>query len=195
MAITINGSGSISGISTGGYPDGSITAADLASTLDLSSKTLTLPAGSGGKILQVVSTTKTDSFETSSTTFVDVTGLSVSITPAATSSKILVLVHMMIGANWWSQIPGINLVRNSTNICQSTGGTSENATARPINYSDGEGNSAAQLMSQPLVFLDSPATTSATIYKIQCEQMSVNRQKNSTSIGGTSTITVMEVSG
>jgi len=43
MAITINGSGTVTGITAGGLPDGSITADDLASTLDLSSKTLTIP--------------------------------------------------------------------------------------------------------------------------------------------------------
>lgn len=53
MAITINGSGTITGISAGGYPDGSVTDADLASSLDLSSKTVTLPSGTGGKIVNV----------------------------------------------------------------------------------------------------------------------------------------------
>ena len=41
------------------------------------------------KIGQVVSTTKTDGFSTSSTSVTDVTGLSVSITPTSTSSKVL----------------------------------------------------------------------------------------------------------
>lgn len=47
MAITINGSGTISGISTGGLPDGSVDADTLASTLDISGKTLTLPSSVG----------------------------------------------------------------------------------------------------------------------------------------------------
>jgi len=47
---------------------------------------------STGKIAQVLSTTKTDTFTTSSTTYTDITGLSVSITPSSTSSKILVFV-------------------------------------------------------------------------------------------------------
>jgi len=57
MAITINGSGTITGVSAGGLPDGSITADDLASTLDISGKTVTLPSNVGGittgKLLQV----------------------------------------------------------------------------------------------------------------------------------------------
>lgn len=44
MSITINGSGTLTGISAGGYPDASVTADDLAATLDLSGKTLTLPS-------------------------------------------------------------------------------------------------------------------------------------------------------
>ena len=49
MPITLSGSGTVTGISAGGLPDGIIQSADLAS-------------GVGGKILQVVSTTKTDIF-------------------------------------------------------------------------------------------------------------------------------------
>ena len=48
MAITINGSGTITGVSAGGLPDGSVTADDLASTLDLGSKTLTIPTNTIG---------------------------------------------------------------------------------------------------------------------------------------------------
>ena len=68
-------------------------------TLGASGDTVALGAGAlasgfgGGKILQVLQTVKTDTFTTTSTSFVDVTGLSVSITPATTSSKILILVH------------------------------------------------------------------------------------------------------
>ena len=49
MAITIDGSGTITGISAGGLPDGSVTAADIESSLDLTGKTVTLPSGTGGK--------------------------------------------------------------------------------------------------------------------------------------------------
>lgn len=44
MPVTINGDGSISGLQNGGLPDGTVTADDLSGTLDLSSKTVTLPA-------------------------------------------------------------------------------------------------------------------------------------------------------
>ena len=47
MAITINGNGTITGVSAGGLPDGSVDADTLASTLDISGKTLTLPSSVG----------------------------------------------------------------------------------------------------------------------------------------------------
>jgi hypothetical protein len=53
MTIIINGSGSISGLSAGGLPDGSVTAGDLASTLDLTGKSVTLPSGVGGKVVGI----------------------------------------------------------------------------------------------------------------------------------------------
>ena len=76
MPITLNGSGTVSGISAGGLPDGIIQSADLAT-------------GVGGKILQVVTAHKSDTFSQacSSGTYY-VTGLSLSITPASSSNKI-----------------------------------------------------------------------------------------------------------
>ena len=50
-------------------------------------------AGGGGKVLQVLQATITDTFSVSTTTFTDITGLTIDITPAATSSKILVMVN------------------------------------------------------------------------------------------------------
>ena len=87
MPITLNGSGTVSGISAGGLPDGIIQSADLA-------------AGVGGKTLQVVSTTKTNSQSTSSVnSYVDIAGFSLSITPSSTSSKIFVQIALQIGGD------------------------------------------------------------------------------------------------
>ena len=99
MTIEINGSGTITGISAGGLPDNCITAADLATTLDLSSNTVTLPSGTGGKILQVKSTTKTGTQAYTSTngTVVDITDLSLNITPSASGNKILIAGFVSAG--------------------------------------------------------------------------------------------------
>ena len=81
MPITLNGSGTVSGISVGGLPDGIIQSADFA-------------AGVRGKILQVVSVFKGSRFTTNSESWTDITDLSIAITPSATSSKILVMCSM-----------------------------------------------------------------------------------------------------
>ena len=76
MPIVLNGSGTISGISTGGLPDGCVDGDTLAT-------------GVGGKALQVLSVNKTDTTSTTSTSFVDITGITLNITPQ-TNSKVLI---------------------------------------------------------------------------------------------------------
>jgi len=93
MPITINGSGTVTGISAGGLPDGSITSDDLAAGAVTAAK---LAAGVGGKILQVVST----QYETPTTvsqsanTHADMP-FSVSITPTTSTSLMLVSFSLM----------------------------------------------------------------------------------------------------
>ena len=73
-----------------GIADGSITDAKLNSSLDLSGKTVTLPSGVGGKVLQVLTDVTTTGVEGPSTTYQS-TGLSVSITPSSASNKIVLM--------------------------------------------------------------------------------------------------------
>ena len=146
----------------------------------------------GGKVLQVVSVTKVDTFSTTSTSFVDVTGLTVSITPSATSSKILILTSFQAG-NSHDAFNFFNLVRDSTAIAQGTGGTN-NATAGST-----PGTSAGFLLNQVSISnLDSPATTSATTYKIKMRVASntgtVGRRGLDTFAVVSSNILVMEIS-
>lgn len=144
--------------------------------------------GAAGKIGQVQSTFKADAFSTTSTSFVDVTDLSVSITPIATTSRVLIMAYIA-SAGSTSNNYYLNLNRDSTAICQTTSG-SIFSTAR------GYVSTAAGTLYTTVVFLDSPATTSATTYKIQAkvgsDTMYVNRRGSDT-LGSTSTITVMEV--
>jgi hypothetical protein len=69
-----------------------------------------------GTILQIVSTTKTDAFSTSSTTYADVTDLDVSITPSSTSSKIFVLATVTGNGTPGATAIHLQLVRDSTPI-------------------------------------------------------------------------------
>jgi len=150
-----------------------------------------------GKILQVVSTAKTDTFTTTSTSYTDVTGLSVSITPISTTSKILVFAQIS-GADAFGTSAGwVQLVRGSTAI--DVGDTAGSRISVSGQFSSPY---SSALNSISLSFLDSPATTSATTYKIQARTYSgsvyVNRSQSdsdsSTFARGASNITVMEVS-
>ncbi len=148
------------------------------------------------RVLQTVSTTVTAiTASTSSATFVDTTGLSVSITPQSVDSKIFVMVTMNVGASS-ADDTFYNLVRNSTNISQGVGGTN-NATMT-WRFADGSGtNENFRIASLSTNFLDSPASTSATTYKMQWRTrvgtIYLNRRSD-TNVGVTSTITVMEIS-
>jgi hypothetical protein len=141
----------------------------------------------GGKIAQVVSTTKTDAFTTSSVSYVDVTGMSVTITPTSATSTILVITGLALSA---SARGHTQLVRGATNIAISTGFAANNQTsaANGNNY-------LSQYVS--IAHLDSPATTSATTYKFQLRVSSgtayINSQAGFTSEGNVSTLTVMEI--
>jgi hypothetical protein len=145
-----------------------------------------------GSVLQVVSTTKTDSFSSSSTSLVDVTGLSVSITPTNATSKILVFGTIMTNTIVDS-IMTFQLVRGSTNI--SIGGNAFSFVGTIGNYF--QSNTSDSLLPNAFHFLDSPSTTSSTTYKVQMKVNQVrtffvnNRTSNDASY--TSTITVMEI--
>ena len=90
-----------------------------AMTIDSSGKP-SFPNGGVGKILQVLQTTKTDTFSTSSSSYVDVTGVSQAITPSATTSKILIKVSIgfVSGSHTGNQAvyPQFQIVRDSTAI-------------------------------------------------------------------------------
>lgn len=147
-----------------------------------------------GRIVQVKSATKTDGFATSSTSFTDVTGLSVSITPKSASNKILVILNTTLSSPTASTTQVYAIVRNSTQIGVGTGGGVSNATYSTDYSSIGSQNG---MMPVSANFLDSPATTSATTYKLQVlvnsGSLTVNRRALDTYMSGISTITVMEV--
>jgi len=149
------------------------------------------------RVLQVESTIKTDSFTMTGTTFTDVTGVSVTVTPSSASSKVLVSATINIGNNA-ANGTYVRLLRDSTAIAVGT------STGNRIAITSGAqlGNSGSP-DSVAISFLDSPATTSATVYKIQVRSqggsvVAVNRtitDTDSTDYSrGVSTITVMEIS-
>jgi hypothetical protein len=119
-------------------------------------------SASAGQVIQVVSTTKTDTFTTSSDSFVDVTGASVSITPSSASNKILVHCYIVLSATDANVGSFFRVLRGATAIGIGTASGSRVGVAGSYitKVIDENGSFGWH-------FLDTPATTSATTYKIQ----------------------------
>lgn len=136
-------------------------------------------------ILQVVQDTKVDAFSTTSTTYVDVTGLAATITPISSTNKVLVFVTV----NLYNSVIGggktaAQVLRGTTAI-----GNSANAQSMVVKNSDATRAIPEQ---STFVFLDSPATTAATTYKVQIKAGSGTGYVNENA-DAVSSITLMEV--
>ena len=172
---------------------------------------LTLPAVTGtiltttspkaGNVIQVVSTTKTDVFSMSSSgTATAITGLSASITPTSSSSKILIFGQ--VTGSMALTIYGWNIVlyKNGSVI---TGATGDSGNSQPRATSGMYHGYAYGSETIPFTYFDSPATTSATTYQIYTFQepgstFYINRPGNVSSTDGRSantisTLTLMEI--
>ncbi len=168
MAITINGTGSITGLTAGGLPDGIITAGDLASSLDLTGKTVTMPSGTGGKILQVVQSVKTSEQSNSSASYVQITDLNCSITPSSTDSKILIMV--LVSSNIYSAYNSsfFRLTKGGTAISGALGDDSGDGN-QEVSFADTANNytNNKAMNTVGTTYLDSPSSTSALTYGVQ----------------------------
>jgi hypothetical protein len=157
-----------------------------------------------GQVLQVVSTTKTDTFSTTSTSFVDITGLTVAITPSATSSKILLLATFNYSATDPPTPYGFSFKFNGGNSSAFVGDTASNRTRAVFgNYMQDVWRPFQQSQIAHMSYLDSPATTSATTYAVQtkttAQTVFINRSATdsdaATHVRGAASITAIEVSG
>jgi len=190
--LTVDGSGNLS------------TPNNLTVTGTISGNGSGITGVSAGKVLQVLQAVKSDAFSTTSTSLVDVSGLSVSITPSSTSSKILVHVDLLLSASYF--IGHAQLVRNSTLIYRA-----DSAGNRPIDsitFAQNPSNDGIMQRSS-IMYLDSPSTTSATTYKVQAStrkdgagsgvfyinRTTQDRDTTGYDARGVSSITVMEIAG
>jgi hypothetical protein len=148
-------------------------------------------AGGGGKVLQVVSTTYSTATTIASTSMTD-TGITLSITPTLSSSKILVLMSVVsqIQRNSSNAGGSAQLMRGATAILSYTG----NDIGWQFN-SNGNGTNTYDKASFSVVYLDAPATTSSTTYKLQgrSEVTSNSGQIIFQADNSPSTITLMEI--
>ena len=204
MALVLNGSGTIQSDDITLSGNANVTGA-FAVTGDMGIAAADLPTGS---VLQVVSTNKTDTF-TSATEqiWTDITGMSVSITPSSTSSKIIIIVSMF-GVFWQTGYNGciLSLLRNSTAI---GGGTSAGSRSSVIGTQGMTQQSVGVKLDAGVqyhvTYIDSPSTTSATTYKMQFWQdtpahpIYVNRTNNDGNSPAwprtSSSIIAMEIAG
>ena len=170
MAITINGTGSITGLTAGGLPDGSVTAADIETSLDLTGKTVTLPSGTGGKILQIQEFTLTTQPQTNSQdSFVDVTGWSDTITPSATGSKILITIsigRLSKSDDNQRQCP-FRIMRDINGGGYNPVGVGAAAGSRLQSSFNIWNFNSNYGVSSSFLFVDSPSTTDTCTYKLQ----------------------------
>jgi hypothetical protein len=156
-----------------------------------------IPAATSA-VLQVKSTFKPDPYTMSSSTFDDVTDLSVSITPTSATNKILVMFSLSGQADEANNGMFVRLMRDSTAI----GIADADLTRARTTYGNISQPPNAGYMGG-FTFLDSPATTSAVVYKVQVasntngQGVFVNRLSNNadqTNLSrSASSITVMEV--
>lgn len=155
------------------------------------------------RVLQVVSTAKTDTFSASVNAGANtaITGLSATLTPSATTSNVLVIAHVPMAISVADSGIFLTLYRGATPI-----GVGASPGSRQAVTTGMMGNSNLDTMgSAALFFLDSPATTSATTYSLYISHASgvartlvVNRTSNdtnaNTSARGIATITALEIS-
>lgn len=168
---------------------------------------LTAAATPAGRVIQVVSTVKTDAFSGTApdvNTYTAITGLSVSITPSSTSSKIFVTATVNYDSTRGNSGGGFAIFRNGSRL-DSFIGVSNGIQFRVFGDFGANANADQSGMSRTIQFLDSPSSTSALTYDIRFTQDStgfttyINRARadaqNTDDGRFASTITVMEISG
>lgn len=117
-----------------------------------------------GRVLQVVATFKSDTFTTSTgNTFVDITGFSATITPTSATSKVLILTSLVMQGKNGQNGAFAKLLRGATSIGigDAAGSRTRTTFDTYISADDDYGGQNGHM------YLDSPATTSATTYKWQ----------------------------
>jgi len=142
-----------------------------------------------GSVIQVVQATSSTQASITSTSYVD-SGITTSITPTSASSKVLVIIQL--SGRYYTETNAArsfltNIVRASTQIHE--------ISATDIQSGTGTNGFAQYPVLSSLIYLDSPATTASTTYKVQAK---VSSTANSTTVqfndgGGVSTITLMEI--
>ena len=163
-------------------------------TIGASGDTVTIPSGatlsnsgtlgSGmGKVLQVVQETFTSTFNTTSTSYV-ATGISASITPFSTSSKILILCNY-VADNLTADDQYGTIFRGATNL----GGSTQDGLQRSNATTSGR-----LILNQSISYLDSPSSVSSLTYELYAK---LGGSGNVQILGNATTCTIqlLEIAG
>ena len=190
-------------VNTSQLANSAVTTAKMASTLDLSGKTMTygnLPAGNltgtvaqaqlpVGSVLQVLNSTRATANSHNNNVYANI-GIDANITPSSTSNKILILVNAWVGSDTQTANVYFELRRDTTTIQGDT-----------VIRIPQEAQSVYRMYNLAFMYLDTPASTSTLAYSVRARTnagtMYINRPGNQ---GGfpdvaDSSITVIEVKG
>ena len=158
-----------------------------------------VPTGGGGGIVQVKYAIKNDTQSIASqgspyNWVVDISGLSLSITPKFSTSKFLIQMHIGCSGTTSNAANAFRIYRDSTNITATAGG-GDSRHGGTVFYNS---NNTAMGNPTSMQVLDSPATTNAITYKVtgftNAGTLWINRLPGDSSWNTISTLTVMEVS-
>jgi hypothetical protein len=205
MAVVINGSGTVTGISVGGLPDGIVDSGTLATNsvdsaelIDGAVDAAHLASGVGGKVLQVVQTVKTDTASHNGTSWSSAL-MSASITPTSTSNKILVMYSATMVVSDASYETYTSLWRDSTQIFLADAAGSRGRSSGIVGRVDAY---AGETLSQQ--YLDSPSSTSSITYTFKARSSGAgvysyinrgvtDRDDANYDFRGASSLTLMEI--
>ena len=197
MPIAINGSGTVTGVSVGGLPDG------IVDTDMIAAGAVTAPKKGAGSILQVVQEYRTSTFsETLAVGNFSSAVMTASITPASTNNKILVLctVHIATGSSTNGSQALIKRAGTAIGLGDDTGDNRVRCTGA------GMGSAAVNRIQSnvQMTVLDSPSSTSAVSYTAHIKPgfngtqiVYLNRENSDSNTGGVgrsaSSLTLIEI--
>ena len=155
-------------------------------------------------VKQMQSVNFTGTQDTTGATFVDVTNLTLTMTPSSANSKFYVFCAIAVSAS--QNFAFLRVVRNGSQVI--TPDTVGNRASSHFAFQSYDSNSSGwQMFYLPCQFLDSPNTTSNVTYKVQLRSRAdtgtayINRtprnsnDSNGWDVNGVSTLTVMEIAG
>ena len=199
MPIAINGSGTGTGISVGGLPDG------IVDTDMIAAAAVTAPKRGSGAIIQVASPTKTDTFSSSENAG-NVSGpaISLNFTATSTSNKLLIMANLLCGHSNGTERVGIILYAGGSVLSGAVGDS--NGTSNRLISMGGFNDQDNSYVCVSHSHLFTPSNTNQITYDYRLHNgrgatgtVYLNRQSTSnggSEIGvGTSTITIMEIAG